>query len=206
MSSTSEPLSSCPQDDAPRGPKVIVRPSAGLLLVVPVLGCVAAWLLYEILSFYMPTLPERTVSPPVFVTMTVLIYLLGMVVHEAGHAAAAKARGGRFVQVTLGAFNVALRMDLPRRRTNVDQWWISFTGPAAQLIFGSLLLAIAVRSDSSVLLAAGGMVAAEALAGISLPISHDNDAARLYRTSWACLRGRADQPSDYNDHEIGALP
>lgn len=167
-----------------------------IVLVVLLLGfAVMVTPLYDAFAKTMTVLPERTEPAWVFAAAFMLVYLCGLVAHEAGHVAAAAAVGGRLEQVMIGlAPGVALFV--PDGRTNAHQARISFGGPAAQILYavGAIALGWPLMALSAAVPVAAVLVLVEGLANLLLPVTRNSDAAKLFRSLWRCARGRAGEP------------
>lgn len=164
-----------------------------VVLLVTMGACVTP--MYDIAAFYLPTLPQRELPAVGFALVVMLIHVVGLVIHELGHVLAAVQLSGHLEKITISG-SLSVLLSLPRERTNADQWYISFGGPGLQLIFASVLISLATTTQpaSSVLLLSGCLVALEAVGNLLVPTSANSDAAKLYRATWQCLRGRAYQP------------
>lgn len=170
-----------------------LKPGAVVLLLMLLAAGVMVTPMYDGFSEIISALPTRTQQSWIFASSFMAVYLAGIVAHEGGHVAAAVSVGGRLERVIIGA-RVGVALDVPDRRTNMQQLRISFSGPAAQTLLGSLVVALGwpTLPWGSSLLVAGLVMLAEGLLNLLLPFGRNSDAAKLYRSLWHCLRGRAD--------------
>lgn len=126
------------------------------------------------------------VSSQVF--LFAVIYTLGVMLHEIGHAAVYLACGLGWRRTLIG---VSASVFPRRRPTRAQQVIISAAGPIAQAAAGAVVVAIAT-ADTLVLIA-GLFILTEGVLNLLLPISRNSDAAKLYRSIHACLQGRGDE-------------
>lgn len=151
--------------------------------------------LYDGLALTATALPTRTGPAWLFAACFLSIYLLGVFTHEAGHVAAARTVGGRLERVSLG-LTIGVGIETPGPRTNAQQARISFWGPATQIGLGGTLLALGATLPSwdSPIFFGALLVLLEGAANLLLPLGRNSDAHKLFRSSWRCLRGRAEHP------------
>lgn len=167
-------------------PALVVARSAPLALVFfGALGA-ALWWLWSVLG---------AARPGLMATAAVVLVVLGMTLHELGHAAAALRLGEQWTSfhVTGAGFSVRFHFD---SRSYVAQALISVAGPGAGIVWdlalGSLSWAL-WGPVWSPLLAAAGMGLMLNLSNL-LPLGLNADGTKLARALWGCVRGRGREP------------
>lgn len=111
-------------------------------------------------------IPRVEVSPGFLLTLGVLFWLdegigllpcglLACALHELGHVAAAAAFGGTIKRLSLTAVGAALRIDYKEPLTYGQDSLVALAGPAANLLFGLLALALGWQLAAVLTLAVG---------------------------------------------------
>lgn len=138
--------------------------------------------------------PARTGASGLFAVGFAVVYVLGIVAHEAGHVLAARLYGGRLRYVSIG-LAIGVNVHVPGGRTSRHQAVISAAGPAGQALAGTAIGALTYAGGEWTLgaLVAAVIVVGEAAANLVVPWPRSNDAGKLYRSLWHIARGRASQ-------------
>lgn len=169
-----------------RGPDFLIRPSALLLIAITLMTGLVVHGFLETYQAHFTNSPVVLQSSQIFLFAS--IYIAGVIAHELGHVAIylACSLGWRRTIIGPSASVVPLR-----RPTRAQQVVIAATGPIAQSLMGCVVALLS--QGNALMLIAGMLLLLEGVCNLLLPLSHNSDAAKLYRNLHACLQGRGNE-------------
>lgn len=173
-----------------------IEPGALLLAGLTALN---GYLTHRLLEMF--TGEQPGMSLPLHTVVFTVSLLGGTLVHEAGHALVGRLRGFQLVELVVRSRGMAVFLERSAPRTSTDQALISLAGPVAGLLC-AVTLALAAGALPG--LAPGLMFGAvflglTSLANLLLPM-RGSDADKLYRVTWAVMRGRGHLPYMSSTH------